>query len=83
MNISWFHISCIQKTENRLCFTVGEALDHLEHFKRTAQYVNNICFSRIGVCVLPMNEGRQRMREITTSALRRKYSQTVLTFRIR
>jgi hypothetical protein len=60
MNISRFHISCIQKTDNRPYFTVGGALDNLERFKRTEQYVNTICFSRIGVCRLPMNEGRQR-----------------------
>ena len=41
-------------------FTVGGALNHLEHFKCTEQYVNTICFSRIGVCSLPMNEGKQR-----------------------
>jgi hypothetical protein len=34
MNIDRFHISCIQKPNNRLYFTVGGALDHLEHFKR-------------------------------------------------
>jgi hypothetical protein len=60
MNISRFHISCIQKTDNRPYFTVGGALDHLEHFKHTEQYINTICFSHIGVCGLPMNEGRQR-----------------------
>jgi hypothetical protein len=60
MNINWFHISSIQKTDNRPYFTVGGVLDHLEHFKRTEQYVNTICFSRIGVCGLPMNEGRLR-----------------------
>jgi hypothetical protein len=32
----------------------------LEHFKRKEQYVNIICFSHIGVCGLPLNEGRQR-----------------------
>ena len=60
MNISRFHISCIQKTDNRPYFTVGRKLDHLEHFKRKEQYVNTTCFSRIGVCGLPVNEGRQR-----------------------
>jgi hypothetical protein len=60
MNISRFHISCIQKTDNTPYFTVGGALDRLEHFERTEQYVNTMCFSRIGVCGLPMNEGRQR-----------------------
>jgi hypothetical protein len=59
MNINRFHISCIQETDNKPYFTVGGALDHLEHFKRTEQYVNTICFSRVGVCGLPMNEGRQ------------------------
>jgi hypothetical protein len=54
MNISRFHISCIRKT-NKYYFTIGGALDHLEHFKRTEQYVNTVCFSRIGVCGLPMN----------------------------
>ena len=28
-----FHISCIHKTDNKPYFTVGGALDHLEHFK--------------------------------------------------
>ena len=60
MNISRFHISCIQKTDNRPYCTVGGALDHLEHFKRTEQYVNTICLSRTGVCDLPVSEGRQR-----------------------
>ena len=49
-NISRFYISCIQKTDNKPYFTVGGALIGLEHFKRTEQYVNTICFSRIGVC---------------------------------
>ena len=59
MNISQFHISCIQKTDNRLYFTVGKVLNHLEHFKHTEQYVHTICFSHIGISVLPVNEGRQ------------------------
>jgi hypothetical protein len=60
MNISRFHIYCIQKADNTPYFTVGGALDHLKQFKRTEQYVNTICFSRIGVCGLPTNKGRQR-----------------------
>jgi hypothetical protein len=60
MNICQFHISCIQKTDNRPYFTVGRPLDHLEHFQCTEQYVNTICFSRSGVCGLPLNKGRQR-----------------------
>ena len=84
MNISRFYISFIQKTDKGPYFTVGGALDYLEYFKRTEQYINPMCFYRIGVCGLSVNEGRQvRMRKIMTSALRRKYSQTVLTFRIR
>ena len=59
MNISRFHISCIQTTDNRPYFTVGGALYHLEHFKRTEQHVNTIYFARIGVCGLPKNKGRQ------------------------
>jgi hypothetical protein len=54
MNISRFHISCIQKTDNTAYFTVGGALHILE------QYVSTICFSSICVCGLPMNERRQR-----------------------
>jgi hypothetical protein len=38
-NISRFHISCIQKTDTRPYFTVGGALDHLEHFKLTEKYL--------------------------------------------
>ena len=60
MNISQFHISCIQKTYNRPHFTVGRVLDHLEHFKCTEQYINTLCFSCIGICGLPVNKGRQR-----------------------
>jgi hypothetical protein len=60
MNISRFHISCIQKTDNKPYFTVSEALDRLEQFKRTEQYVNTIFFSRIGVFGLPVSEERQR-----------------------
>jgi hypothetical protein len=60
MNISRFHISCIQKTDNRPYFTAAGALDHLEHFKHTEQYADTIWFFLIGVCGLPMKEGRQR-----------------------
>jgi hypothetical protein len=60
MNISRFHVSCIQTTDIIPHFTVGGALDHLEHFKRTEQNVSTICFSRIAVCGLPMHEKRQR-----------------------
>jgi hypothetical protein len=42
MNVSQFHISCIQKTDYRPYFTVGEPLDRLKHFKRTEQNVNVI-----------------------------------------
>ena len=80
MNNSRFHVSCIRKMNNRPYFTVGGALDHLEHFKRTEQYVNTIYFS---LWLANAWEKTARMREITISALRRKYSQTVLTFRIR
>jgi hypothetical protein len=59
MNISWFHISCTQKTDKRPYSTVGGVLDHLEHYKRIELYVNTIWFSHIGVCGLPMNKGRQ------------------------
>ena len=84
MNISRFHISCIQQTNNRPYFTVGGALDHLQHFKRTEQYVNTICFSLYWrLWLLDERRKTERMREITTSALRRKYWQTVLNFRIR
>ena len=48
------------KTDKRPYFTVGGALHHLEHFKRTEQHVNTVCFSRICVCGLPMNDGKQR-----------------------
>jgi hypothetical protein len=58
MNISRFHISCIQKTDNISYLTVDGALDHLEHFKCTEQYVNTICFFHIGICGLPVSEGR-------------------------
>jgi hypothetical protein len=60
MNICRFHIYWIQKTDNRPYFLVGGALERLEHFKRTEQCVNTIWLSRIDVCGLPMNEGRQR-----------------------
>jgi hypothetical protein len=42
MNISRFHISCIQKADSRPYFTNGGALDQLEHVERTEQYVNTI-----------------------------------------
>jgi hypothetical protein len=42
MNVSWFHISCIPKTDYRPYFTVGGPLDRLKHFKRTEQNVNMI-----------------------------------------
>jgi hypothetical protein len=34
-------------------------LNHLEHFKHTKQYINTICFSRVAIFGLPVNEGRQ------------------------
>jgi hypothetical protein len=79
MNISWFHISCIPKTDNRRYFTVGGALDHLEQFKHTEQYVNTIRFSCIGICGLPVYEGRGCACVKLSSALQQKYLQMVLS----
>jgi hypothetical protein len=59
MNVSRFHISCIQKTDYRPYFTVGGTLDRLKHFKRTEQNVNMIRCSRNGVWVLLIEEGSQ------------------------
>jgi hypothetical protein len=57
MNVSRFHISCIQKTNYRPYFTVGGPLDRLKHFKRTEQ--NVIQCPRNGVWVLLIDEGSQ------------------------
>jgi hypothetical protein len=56
-SVSTFHV-----TGHLYLYTVGGALDHLEHLKRTEHYPNTICFSRasISVCGLPMKERRQR-----------------------
>jgi hypothetical protein len=60
MNSSQFQISCIQKMDNKPHFTVSRAFRHLEHFKPTEQYVNNIYFPWIGFCGFPVNDGSQR-----------------------
>ena len=51
-----------EKRDTRLYFTVSMVLDQLEHFKRTEQYINTISFSHVGVCGLPLNEGKQHAR---------------------
>jgi hypothetical protein len=57
MNISRFHISCIQKTDNRAYFTVGGTLDHHEHFKLTEQYVTLSAF--VGLVSVDCQEMRE------------------------
>ena len=83
MDISRFHISCFQKTDYRLYFTVGRVLDYLEHFKHTEQYVNTLLVSYWHLWLT--NEWRKTacLPKIITSVLQWKYSQIILTFWIR
>jgi hypothetical protein len=45
MNVSRFHVSCIQEMHYRLHFTCGGLLDFLEHFKHTRRCVNVVRYS--------------------------------------
>jgi hypothetical protein len=49
MNVSRFHVSCIQETDYRLHFTCGGLLDFLEHCKHTGWCINMVQLTANGV----------------------------------
>jgi hypothetical protein len=71
MNVSRFHVSCIQEMDYRPHFICGGLLDFLENFKHTGRCVNMVRLSEN--CV----------RTIVTAALQRQYLQTELILWIR
>jgi hypothetical protein len=56
MNVSRFHVSCIQETDYRPHFTYGGLLDFLEHCKHRGQCVNLVRLSANCVCAFQKNQ---------------------------
>jgi hypothetical protein len=83
MNISRFHVSCIQETDYGTHFTRGGLLDFLGHFKHTGRYVNVVRLSANCVHAFQKDQQTARMRTIVTAALQRQYLETELILWIR
>jgi hypothetical protein len=56
MNVSRFHVSCIQETDYRPHFTCDWLLDFLEHCKHTGRCVNAVRLSANGVRAFPKDQ---------------------------
>jgi hypothetical protein len=56
MNVSRFHVSCIQETDYRPHFTCGGLLDFLEHCKHTGRGVNAVWLSSNWVRPFPKDQ---------------------------
>jgi hypothetical protein len=56
MNVSRFHVSCIQGMDYRKHFTCGRLLSFLEHCKHAGQRVNMVQLSANGVCAFPNDQ---------------------------
>jgi hypothetical protein len=62
MNVSRFHVSCIQETDYRPHFTCGGLLDFLEHCKHTVQCVNMVRLSANGIRAFPKDQQTLHVR---------------------
>jgi hypothetical protein len=76
MNVSRFHVSCIQETEYRLHFTSSGLLDFLEHCKHIGWSINADCLHMASVPSQRAN--KLCMRTIVTAALQRQILQMQL-----
>jgi hypothetical protein len=56
MNVSQFHVSCIQVTDYRPHFICGGLLHFLEHSKHTVRCVNAVCLQMASVHSIRTNE---------------------------
>jgi hypothetical protein len=72
MNVSHFHVSCIQETDYSPHFTCGGLPDFLEHCKHTGRCATAVRLSVNGVRAFP-KDNYARMRAIVTAALQRQY----------
>jgi hypothetical protein len=82
MNVSWFHVSCIQETDYRLHFTCGGFLDFLEHFKHRTMRKHGLIVRKCA-CAFQKDQQTPRMCTIVTAALQWQYLQMELILRIR
>jgi hypothetical protein len=84
MNVSRFHVSCIQETDYRPHFTCGGLLEFLGHCKthRTMRKRDSIV-RKWRPCLPKGPTNSARMRTIVTTELQRQYLQTELTLWIR
>jgi hypothetical protein len=83
MNVSRFHVSCVQETDCRPHFTCGGLLNFLEHFKHTGQCVNIVCLQMASVPskkkkTTTTTTNSARMHTIVTAAFQRQYLQMEL-----
>jgi hypothetical protein len=74
MNVSRFHVPCIQETEYRPHITCDGLLNFLEHCKHTGLCVIMVRLSANCLPKGPTNSAR--MRTVVTTALQRQYLQT-------
>jgi hypothetical protein len=56
MNVSRFHVSCIQETDYTAHFTCGELLDFREHFEHTGRCINVVRLSANCVHAFPKDQ---------------------------
>jgi hypothetical protein len=80
MNVSQFHISCIQEMDDRLHFTCGELLDFLEH-RMMCKHGLIVC--KLHPCLQKGPTNSACMRTIVTAAWQQQYLQMELILWIR
>jgi hypothetical protein len=84
MNVSRFHISCIEETNYRPHFTCGRLLDFLEHYKtRRTMHKHGLIAYKWHPCLPKGPTNSASMHTIMTTALQWQYLQTELISWIR
>jgi hypothetical protein len=78
MNVSRFHVSCIQETDYRLHYACGGLLNFLEHFKHRMMCKRGSIVCKLCLCLLKGPTNSARVRTIVTTMLQRQYLQTEL-----
>jgi hypothetical protein len=78
MNVSKFHVSCIQGTDYGQHFTCGGLLDFLEYCEHTDDHKRDSTLCKWRPCLPKGPTNLARMRTIVTAVLQWQYLQTEL-----
>jgi hypothetical protein len=83
MNVSQFHVLCIQETDYTPHFTCGVLLNFLEYCKHRMMHKRGLIVCKWHPCLSKGSTNSARMHTIVTTALQWQYLQTELILWIR